>query len=116
MYPPNSRGLLSAGMATEMALKAFLVFHSGFKEEDLKSKFGHNLEKLLDAASSRAPTSEFCRLRGRLNFPPIGTRYEGIEWQGKHLWEGYKNAQFVASALMRHITGRNVRSILSSAF
>ncbi len=110
---PNSKAMESARMTTEMFLKAFLVIKAGWAEKDVKDKIGHNLIKAVDRCLEIAPQLELHAIRSELGcYPDINERYKGVEKHPGELWQGYSLAQFTSTAIIRSLTGRDVRKTM----
>lgn len=107
---PNSKSMESARMSAEMFLKAFSAAKVGLTDKEAKDKIGHDLEKALNACLAIDADSELKNIHHNLKlFPGIGERYKGTERTPKELWRAYAVAQFIATTVVRSLSGRDVR-------
>jgi HEPN domain-containing protein len=109
---PNSKAAMSARMAVEMYLKAFLAYKANYTEQHLK-RFSHRLADLVRECQSIAPEHDILRIESGLAvFPEIHERYTGDNIPNPRLWEAYCIAQYTAAAFVRGFTDRDTRSQL----
>jgi len=114
---PNPKAIESARMATEMFLKALGAEKAGLTEEDAKNKIRHDLEKALTICSPADTKSELKTILHRLSiFPGIGDRYKGAVRPGRELWAAYGVAQFVGTAVIRILTGVDMRDTVRVSY
>jgi len=110
---PNSKSMESARMSTELFLKTLLAAKAGMTEKEVKNKIGHNLEEALNACLAVDANSELRTILPNLKlFPGVEDRYKGTEKTPKELWRGYAVAQFVGTAVVRMLSGRDVRKTI----
>lgn len=107
---PSSKAIESSRMATEMALKSVVCNHCTLTAEDIRQRYNHNLGRLLEDAS-HTPAGEGLRpVKGLVSsFPAVGARYDGEEYPSPQLWAAYQAAQFACTAVVRSMTGRDIR-------
>ena len=109
---PNAKALESERMATEMFLKSYLALHGSMTERDAKG-FGHNLEELVKACKLAHGRTDLDELLQHMKvFPPIGARYEGVDYENSRLWSGYAVALRTGVTLIRSLTDRDSRDLL----
>lgn len=107
---PNAKALETGRMATEMFLKAYLAMHASLTEEDAQKKFGHNLVKLVSDCKSARGQIELDDLAQYMKvFPPIGSRYEGLEYENQQLWSAYAVTLRTGVTFTRSLTDRDIR-------
>lgn len=112
---PNSKAAMSARMAVEMYLKAFLVYTANYNEQQVKA-FGHRLADLVKECRKLAPAHDILRIEPDLTvFPEIHERYTGGEIPTSMLWAVYGIAQYAAASLIRGFTDRDTRPQLKSS-
>jgi hypothetical protein len=100
----------SAGLATEMFLKAYLATHVGLTELEAK-QLSHNLAKTADKCKRVKGLIEFERIAQLINvFPAWGARYKGNDYDNMRLWVAYSVAQFAAATFTRSLTDRDSRA------
>jgi hypothetical protein len=110
---PNPKAIESARMATEMHLKAYLAYVDEL-DENQAMKLSHNLERSVSRCLTVASFAEvqiFPQLLDR--FPSVAERYLGKERSDVELWRAYQAAQFVATSVLRPLSGRDVRPTLT---
>jgi len=106
----NSKAMESAGLATEMFLKAYLARHVGLTELEAK-QLSHNLAKTADKCKRVKGLIEFERIAQLINvFPAWGARYKGNDYDNMRLWVAYSVAQFAAATFTRSLTDRDSRA------
>ncbi len=110
---PNSKAAISCRMATEIFLKAFLVLKGKMIEEELIDKYlrkiGHGLKNSLDKVRELCPEHQLLTVESAISvFPATKDRYTGQELSSSTLWEAYCITMYVASAVTRSFTDRNV--------
>lgn len=106
---PNSKAAMSARMAVEMYLKAFLVYTANYSEQQVKT-FSHQLADLTKECRKLAPAHDILRIEPDLTvFPAIYERYTGDEIPNPMLWAAYGVAQYTAASLVRGFTDRDTR-------
>lgn len=106
---PNSTAALSAMMAVEMYLKAFLVYRANYTEGQVK-KFNHRLADLIKECRKLSPAHDILKIEPDLTvFPTIDERYTGDEIPNHRLWDAYRIAQYSAASLVRGFTDRDTR-------
>lgn len=111
---PNSKAMESARMAAEMFLKAFLAAKAGLTDVDARKRIGHNLETALNECLAVDAKSELQAVRPDLQrFPDVGDRYKGTERAPSELWVAYSAAQFIATTVVRALTGRDSRQTMA---
>lgn len=109
-HRPNPKAAMSARMATEMYLKAFLVQKSGFTEADVK-KFNHRLRDIVRECARVASGHDIVKIENDLNvFPEIHERYTGTDVPAAALWRAYGLAQYCGAAFTRSFSDRDTRS------
>jgi hypothetical protein len=110
---PSPKAIESARMALEMALKALLCLDPDVTPEVVKQRYSHNLTRLLDDALKTPAGVGLGPVKGLLvAFPAVGARYDGEEYPSVRLWAAYQAAQFACTAVVRSITGRDIRNSL----
>jgi len=107
---PVSKAILSARMACEIFIKVLLVQEKGLTDQELK-KLSHRISDLAKEAFAEVPLKEF-QIVDQLShlFPDVSERYDGKEKPLSAVWEALCVAQTAASAVIRHYSGRDIRS------
>lgn len=106
---PNSKAAMSARMAVEMYLKAFLVYRANYTEQQLRA-FKHRLADLTKECRKISPAHDILKIESNLTvFPTIDERYTGDEIPNPMLWAAYDIAQYSAASLVRSFTDRDTR-------
>jgi hypothetical protein len=108
---PNSKALESARMTTEMFLKAYLAIHGSLSSKEAPKGFGHNLERLVSECQRVRGGPDLDDLAMHMKiFPPVGSRYEGIEYENHRLWSGFAVALRTGVTFTRSLTDRDNRA------
>lgn len=111
-HHPNPKAAMSARMALEMYLKAFLVQRTGLAEAEVKA-FSHRLSSLLAECRHIAPNHDIVKIESNLTvFPEIQERYTGGSLPPTALWAAYYIAQYSAASVIRSFTDRDTRAQL----
>lgn len=111
-HRPNPKAAMSARMATEMYLKAFLAQKAGLSETEVKA-FNHRLNDLLKECRRIAPNYDVLKIESDLTvFPAIHERYTGEDLPHSVLWSTYGIAQYSAASIVRSFTDRDTRAQL----
>ncbi len=96
--------------ATEIYLKALLACRDGLEKRGAV-KLSHNLSRTFDwAARFFDPATEAMLRPAVLALPDITERYAGAPRTRRDLWEIYRTAQGVATAVVRVLSGRDSRA------
>jgi len=107
---PNPKAAEPARMATEMFLKAFIVYKTGMTDTDARKQLGHDLSKALDKCLEIEPQSELIAIRSELSlFPEIAERYTETDKTLWELWRMYGMAQYTATTIVRALSGHDLR-------
>lgn len=110
----NCKAAMSCRMATEIFLKAFLVFKEKLSEPEIRA-FGHHLDKLLSRVRTIDMAHDLLAIEKQLAaFPAISERYTGEELAPTAMWLTYEIALHVAAAVVRSLTDRNLRAAVLS--
>jgi hypothetical protein len=110
---PNAKGAEPARMATEMFLKAFIVYKTGMTDQEARKQISHDLEKALDKCIEIDPQSELNRIRSALGtFPEIAERYKETQKTLWELWRMYGMAQYAGVTIVRGLSGHDSRDQL----
>ncbi len=113
-HRPNSKAAMSSRMATEIFLKALLVFKAKLSEPEIRT-FNHHLDKLLSRVQKIDAAHEVLTIEKQLAaFPTISERYTGAELAPTAMWLTYEIALHVAAAVVRSLTDRNLRAAVLS--
>ena len=105
---PSPKAMETSRMCVEMFMKAYLCAHEGKEERELKTKFGHNLQRLIEECVKHE--AEFSRLQGLIGlFPEVGSRYKAQVYPRENLWSAYCVAQCSATIVVRSLTDRDSR-------
>lgn len=101
----------SSLLATELILKAALLCN-GILEPGLKTDFGHNTQSMSDHLERNGMSADFCRINIVLKRLPrfVENRYAASQPSRTETGHILMGAQYVASEMIRCITGRNVRA------
>ncbi len=111
-HRPNPKAAMSARMATEIYLKAFLVQKAGLSETEVKA-FNHRLNDLLKECRRIEPNHDVLKIESDLTvFPAIHERYTGGDLPHAVLWSTYVIAQYSATSVVRSFTDRDTRAQL----
>lgn len=109
--PVNISMPQSAIMSIEMAFKAYFLERNKFTEQELKNKFVHKINLLMDEYLSINPTSELVRVKSCSDgFPDVNDRYTLEKLRIKDLWKIYRITIFIVASLLRDLTNQNCRS------
>lgn len=112
--PASQKSAETAAMAAEMFLKSFITAKTALTEDDVKKKYGHDLETGLKACLDLDPTSELSVIRGHLGvFPPVKARYTPGALAPNKLWAAYSVAQCIGATVVRTFSGRDCRPTLN---
>jgi hypothetical protein len=115
--PPNNTMEQTARMAIEMSLKAYFIEQNSLNEQELKTKYGHNITKLLDSYLALNPTSELTRIKHLLEkFPSVNERYAQSQLSIHELWKLYQIALFIVAAIFRALTDVKCRPVVEQSF
>lgn len=107
---PNAKAILSARMAVEIYLKSLLIIKGGKTEQDVK-KISHRITDALDQCIALTSAREFTIVKPKLTiFPDISARYTGGEEPIEKAWDAYCIAQFIATTVVRILSGQDSRS------
>ncbi len=105
----SSKAVEDARMAVEMFLKAYVAHVDGVDERALKDTYRHGLEGLIDRCESGGAI-EIGELRSRiLAFPEVSSRYNIQERAFGDLWSAYLLTLRSALAVLRPLSGRDLR-------
>jgi hypothetical protein len=101
----------SSLLANELILKAAILF-SGFKEAALKDTVGHDTSAMLDILRQHGLFIDFDRTANVLQRMPrfVKNRYSPVQPTRSETGHILMGVQFVASEIIRAISGRNVRA------
>lgn len=105
---PNTRAMMSCRMATEMFLKAYLVFKENITENEAKKKLGHNLDKCFDKFIESSGHKEITKIKNKLKyFPDIHERYNELSQDKSSVWECFRFTHFIGTFIIHEITGKS---------
>ncbi len=108
----SSKALEDARMSIEIFLKAYLAEKENLTDQDLRKQIGHDLEKAINKCINNG-LSELTSLKTKLDiFPDVQARYESIELTFGELWDAYRLAQEIGTAILRNLTGRDARKFI----
>jgi hypothetical protein len=109
---PNARAMETAGLATEMFLKSYLVAHAGLDEPGAK-RLGHDLNKIVQECIRHSNSPELKSVAELIPvFPDVNARYLGQAYDALTLWNAYSAAQQAGATFVRSVTDRDLRPLI----
>lgn len=105
------RGAVQSGLlATELALKA-LAAATGLGGNDIRDKYGHHLDRLINYLEPKWPTFDAARVRRVTEAQPPYVRNRYAKEQPNRVEVGHTvmGAQYVAGEVTRQLSGRDFR-------
>ena len=106
----SSKAIDDSRMVIEIFQKAYLSIKDASFTDIEARKLSHHLDKGLDSCVNLGLV-ELSNVKNNLRiFPDITDRYSGDEKTFGELWNAYKIAQFIATTIVRNLTGRDSRS------
>ena len=106
----SSKSIDDSRMAVEIFQKAYLSIKDTSFTDNEARKLSHHLDKGLEQCIN-VGLAELSSVKNNLGiFPDIADRYSGEEKTFGELWNAYKIAQFIATTIVRDLTGRDSRS------
>jgi len=106
----SSKAIDDSRMAIEIFQKAYLSIKDASFTDTEARILSHHLDRGLDSCV-KIGLVELSRVKNKLgSFPDITDRYAGDEKTFGELWNAYKTAQFIATTVVRDLTGRDSRS------
>jgi tyrosyl-tRNA synthetase len=97
--------LISARVATEMFLKAFIARKTILSENSAR-KMGHNLSEALDKCLEIDRDSDLSTIRSELRFLSL-IHEPNLACTSKDLWRAYRVAQFTGATVVRSLTSES---------
>ena len=106
----SSKAIDDSRMVIEIFQKAYLSVKDASFTDNEARKLSHHLDKGLEKCVNLGLV-ELSSVKNNLGiFPDITDRYSGDEKTFGELWNAYKIAQFIATTIVRELTGRDSRS------
>ncbi|KJC50002.1 hypothetical protein UB31_15145 [Bradyrhizobium sp. LTSP849] len=105
------RGAVQSGLlATELALKA-LAAANGLGEEDIRDKYGHHMDRLINDLEPKWPTFDAARARRVTEAQPRYVRNRYAKDQPKRVEVGHTvmGAQYLAGEVTRQLSDRDFK-------
>jgi hypothetical protein len=106
---PNAASLQSGRFAVEIYLKAFLAARDRLTESSAKNEYGHRLDDLVERCITVDGDAGFDRIKPELAvYPPVQSRYEGLDRPPVDIWRGYSVALSTAAIVNRVLIGTSL--------
>lgn len=109
MAPEDTKPLLDAAMSIEIFCKAYLAVTENKAEDQLKKKYSHNVERLVQACCNSGLSELYPLVPYVKTLPGVEGRYSTEECVLGELWAGYRAALMTGVTILRDLTGRDCR-------